>query len=362
MNNFIRYYIVPGAVIQSSVVAGGYGTGREVMEFVTRHGAWGGIVASLTAGLVFAIVIALTWELARLSRTYDYHNFTKVLLGPAWISYEMLFIASMFVVQAVIAAAAGKVLSDLLPVEPWVGVILMLVVIVVLNYFGRAVVVACMGVTAILVTLVLILFTVLAVAQQPETIANMFAASDPVGVSAMASGATFAMYNCLAIPVLLYVVIGQENRRQSFVSGLLAGLFAVIPAFLLHFAFLGNGGDLMEYPLPTYWMLKLIDIQWVTAVYLIVLFATVVQSGVGVLHGLNERVDATLVKIRGKGLSKISHAMIAGGVIAASGLLAQIGVVDLIKTGYSFIAFGLFAVYLAPLITVGAYRVFVSKA
>ena len=362
MNKFIRYYLVPGAIFQSSIIAGGYGTGREVMEYITRYGAWGGIVACLIAALVFTVVLSLTWELARLSKTYDYHSFTKVLLGPAWISYEALFITTLFLVQAVIAAAAGKVVSDLFSVGPWVGIVLMLSVIVTLNYFGRALVVACMGITSIMVTLVLVLFCVLAIAQQPEAMASLFSVSDNSTIDeAMSSGAKFAMYNCLSVPVILYAVSGQESRRQTVFAGLFGGVFAVIPAVLLHLSFLANLPDLLDYALPTYWMLKLIDMQWVTTVYLLVLFATVAQSGVGVLQGLNERIDNSLSKLRGKGLSKLSHASIAAGVVLVSGLFAQVGVVALIAHGYRYIAIGLFAVYLLPLLTVGLYRILTTK-
>lgn len=361
MNKFIRYYLVPGAIFQSSIIAGGYGTGREVMEYISRYGAWGGVVACLVAGLVFTVVLSLTWELARITKTYDYHSFTKVLLGRAWISYEALFICTLFLVQAVLAAAAGKILSDILPVDPWVGIILMLVVIVILNYFGRAVVVACMGITSVLVTVVLLVYCALAINHQPETMAVLFSVADYEGTEAMFSGAKFAMYNCLSIPVILYAVAGQESRRQTFFAGLFGGIFAMIPAVLLHLSFVGNISDLLNYDLPTYWMFKQFDMQWVTTIYLLVLFATVAQSGVGVLQGLNERIDNSLTKVRGRGLSKASHALIAAAVVLISGLFAQLGVVALIGQGYQFIAFGLFVVYLLPLLTLGLSRIIAAK-
>lgn len=357
----VRRYLVPGAVFQSSIIAGGYGTGREVMEFVSRHGALGGLAACMAAIVVFTVVLSLTYELARMFDAYDYHGFTKSLLGPAWIAYEISLLMSMVLVTAVIAAAAGQVLTDLLPVPPWVGVVLMLSVIVILNYFGRATVIMSMGVTAVLVTIVLIVYSVVAIAQQPDSIVATLRASSSVTTRAVFGGATFAMYNCLSIPVLLFAVRGQESRTQTFVSGVLGGVFAVVPAILLHLSFVGNIPDLIDNELPTYWMLKRIDIQWITTVYLIVLFATVVQSGVGVLHGLNERIDNSLMKVRGKGLSKVSQAMISGGSVVVSGLLAQIGIVALIASGYSYIALVLFFIYLLPLITLGAYRVFVAQ-
>ena len=56
-----RIYLLPGLVLQSVIVAGGYGTGREVVEYFTRHGiqtAWTGfLVAFLSFALVFCLCL-----------------------------------------------------------------------------------------------------------------------------------------------------------------------------------------------------------------------------------------------------------------------------------------------------------------
>ena len=54
MNTFIRTYIVPAAVFQSVIIGGGYGTGREVVEFITVHGPVGGLWACFATTLVFS--------------------------------------------------------------------------------------------------------------------------------------------------------------------------------------------------------------------------------------------------------------------------------------------------------------------
>ena len=45
----VQRLLIPGAVLQSVMIGGGYGTGREVVEFFTRFGALPGL-----AGLVLA--------------------------------------------------------------------------------------------------------------------------------------------------------------------------------------------------------------------------------------------------------------------------------------------------------------------
>ncbi len=57
---FFRVYIVPGAVFQSVMVGGGYGTGREIVEYFTSYGAVGGVLGLCVAYLVLATVLAAT--------------------------------------------------------------------------------------------------------------------------------------------------------------------------------------------------------------------------------------------------------------------------------------------------------------
>jgi uncharacterized membrane protein YkvI len=50
---------MPAAVFQTVIIGGGYGTGREVVEYVTKHGAWGGFIATAIIAIIFAAVLSL---------------------------------------------------------------------------------------------------------------------------------------------------------------------------------------------------------------------------------------------------------------------------------------------------------------
>ena len=46
--HFFKVYVIPGCVFQSVMVGGGYGTGREVVEYFTRFGFYGGIMGPVS--------------------------------------------------------------------------------------------------------------------------------------------------------------------------------------------------------------------------------------------------------------------------------------------------------------------------
>ena len=104
-----RIYLLPGLVLQSVIVAGGYGTGREVVEYFTRHGiqtAWTGF---LVAFLSFALVFCLCLELSRRFKVYDYRRFFHILLGRAWFLFEIVLITMFMLVLAVIGSALSLI-------------------------------------------------------------------------------------------------------------------------------------------------------------------------------------------------------------------------------------------------------------
>jgi hypothetical protein len=48
----LKRYLLPGLVIQSLVIAGGYGTGRELVEFFLSYGPLGGLLAMVAVNTV----------------------------------------------------------------------------------------------------------------------------------------------------------------------------------------------------------------------------------------------------------------------------------------------------------------------
>ena len=66
-SRWFRVYIVPGAVVQSVMVGGGYGTGRETVEYFTNFGFLGGAMGMGVAFLLIALVISLTFEFSRMN-------------------------------------------------------------------------------------------------------------------------------------------------------------------------------------------------------------------------------------------------------------------------------------------------------
>ena len=134
----LQRLLIPGAVLQSVMIGGGYGTGREVVEYFTRFGAGPGLLGLTLAGAGIAVVFALSLELARRAGAYDYRTFFKALLGRLWVSYEVLLLLLVMLVLGVISAASQGMLLRLFPgFSPGLATFLFVLATVGLLLFGR---------------------------------------------------------------------------------------------------------------------------------------------------------------------------------------------------------------------------------
>lgn len=355
MNRFIRVYLLPGAILQSVMIGGGYGTGREVVEYFTSHGTVGGLFGMLTTTVAIAIVFTVSLEISRRFRVYDYRNFFKVLLGPAWFLYEILGVVMFMLVIAVIGAAAGAILQQETGLPAMTGVVLMLVAVTLLVFFGRNLVTFVLAYWSVFLYLVFFAYLALAFGMLGDGIVSGF--GDPTGKPGwMVSGLQYTFYNVTAVPILLYSARAIKTRREAVAAGIIGALIAILPALMLHISFAARFPGILESQLPVYEMLGVLDIPALKFLYLLVLFGTFIETGAGSMQGFMERLDNWRTERRGMGFSRVTHAGIAGTSMLVAGALSHFGIIALIAQGYGTLSWGFLVLYVIPLLTVGIYR------
>jgi len=275
---------------------------------------------------------------------------------PAWFVYEILIILMFLLVLAVLASAAGNISKDSLGVPYAVGLAVMLAVIGILTFYGREVVERALTFWSAFLYCVFIAFFMLIFGSEGDAIREQVAA--PAAAAGWAtSGFKYALYNLATVPLLLYVARDFETRSESMVSGVIGAVIALLPALVFHFAFFAAYPAVLEQDIPVYWLLGTSGTTAFLVVYSVMLFGTFIETGAGLLQGINERIDAFLVERRGRGLSGASHATIAVTAVVVSALLSLLGIRDLIARGYGTMAWVFFVIYIIPLVTIGAWRI-----
>ena len=357
-SRLFRTVLMPAAIFQAVLVGPGYGSGREVIEFISRNGALGGLLALIVVAAVFAIVLTVTFEIARLFKVFDYRRFFLVLLGKYWFLFEIIFAAMLVLVLAVSVSAGGRILSDAFAVPYWAGAGLVMAGIVISNFYGRRMVEISLTYGMIAFTLVLLIYVAMVFQTHGDRVIGAVLEGE-VREGWGLNGMRFAFYNCFVIPPLLYVAREFQSRGEVVRSGMVSAVSGIIPAIIFHLTFITGMPEVLDQELPTYWMVQGLQMPLFFALFTIVLFVMIVQTGVGILQGVNERMDSFLIEIRGRSLSRRDHAIVAATTVVLSAVLSTFGVIALVAMGYGAMGWGFVLVYLLPLVTRGVWIAFI---
>lgn len=357
-SRLVKAYIIPIAAYQAVAIAGGYGTGREVVQFFSSHGAYGGLLGVAAAALILAIVTGLTFEFARLFKVYDYRSFFDKLVGPAWIFYEILYLTFFLIVLAVVASAADNILQSRLGLPENVGLLLMLSLVAVLLFFGRAVVERSLVVITTLLLGAFIYYFISVLSVDSALILDRFSSDNSTSFSWVVPALQFSMYSATVAVIVLFSTTGIETRKDAFLSGGLCGLIVMIPGFLFHVSFMGQLEGVTQANVPIYWMIDQLGIPLLLTVYIIAMFGTFLGTGLGFLQAVSDRLDTWSMNRSGASLARWKHACVAVGGLLISAILGQFGIIDLIAKGYGTLGWGFLIVFILPLVTIGAYRIF----
>jgi uncharacterized membrane protein YkvI len=350
-----RAYLLPGLVFQSVIIGGGYATGRELVEFFLPAGPLGGLLGLLVAGAAFAVVMGTAYEFARITRAHDYRTFTRALLGRAWPVYELAYLALVILILAVVGSAAGELANSALRWPAWAGTIGMMLLVGLLTFLGSSAIGSVLAGWSVLLYAVYLLLFSLTFLDHGEAIEAALHRAPERQDWALA-GIRYAAYNA-SIPAVLFCMTLLTSRRQAVGAGVMTGVIAIIPALLFYLAMLAHYPRIAAEPVPALYLMSELDVPWLEALFQLVVFGTFVETGAGVLHAINERLDVR-AKERGAGLPRGARAAVALGLLVLSVYGAtSFGIVALIARGYGLLSWTFIAVLILPLMTVGIWRI-----
>ncbi len=327
-----------------------------MVEFVSKHGPWGGLLAIGVIAITFGILLSLSFEIARKFRVYNYQELISVLLGRGWFLYQIAILIGIVITLSICASAAGTVIEDRFGVPALAGSLILLCLIIALNYQGREMVEKSMAISVAALMLLLIFLLQQTFAGHWEAITHSFAISRMEDTDWLRSGLTYGVVNAGFIPLLIYCARDIRSRAEAFTGGVFAAFVGVLPALAFHLMFMAVYPEVIDQRLPTYWMIERVTPPLVLDIFVIVLFVLIVQTGVGMLQGLIEQMDHYLA-LRNRRMGPKAHAAVAASVTLVSMALGSMGIVALVARGYTFLSVVLLLTFTLPMLTRGVYRI-----
>lgn len=363
--SWFQRLLLPPIILQSVLIGGGYATGREVVEYAGRFGSRGWFsVAVIFVG--FSVMSILCFELARVSRSYDYKRWIQQLIGPLWPLFDVLLIVMTMLVIAVMVAAAGTILKETLGVPEIVGMSVTFLAVALLNYLGESVIerFKTWGTLVLYMGYVSFAWIVLDGVSATE---GPVAGSDPSlsVATVLGAGVLYVGYNLAVYPVVLFSLHRQSTRSDTVLSGLLAGVMMTIPFVLTFLCILRleAADEVIGAEVPWLVMLEGVGGGWVVGLFGVVVGWTLVETAVGGIHALVDRVDKNMGDLPGflakrlVTLSAMQRGVLAGLVLVLAMGLSRFGIIALVATGYGLLAYGFILLLALPLLTVGIAKI-----
>ena len=202
-NSWFKKYLLPGFIFQSLVIGGGYGTGRELVEFFLLLGPKNGILGMIVSMIIWCVVLACTFELSRQFRSYDYRSFLIKILGRGWIFYEITYLIGLVLVISVLGSASGNLVMEVLNLPTIVGTIAMILMVGVLSFFGSRIIEAFLSYWSIFLYLVFIILVIWINSIYGNQISNNFSLTEE-SASWLKNGIMYAAYNVGPVAAILF--------------------------------------------------------------------------------------------------------------------------------------------------------------
>ena len=227
------------------------------------------------------------------------------------------------VIIAVMAAATGSIFEQV-SLPNILGSVVIVFLCGLLNFKGSKVIEKFESVGTVLLYGGYILFTIIVLVKKGGNIPQVFAAMDTSAVGGSVTlplciwtGILYVAYNINAIPMGMFSLTRQTKRKETLVSGIIAGLLMVIPWFLSYFAMMCFYGDtsIVGADVATPWMEMIKAVNGgpvLLGLFSLVMGWTLVETATGCIHMIIDRFDVALAERGNAKMSDRKRGLITG--------------------------------------------------
>jgi uncharacterized membrane protein YkvI len=349
----ILRYVVPGLVIQAVLVGGGYATGRELVEFFVSKGPATALAGLAFTALFFSAGTMVAFELARRYRAFDYKSFCRIFLGRFWVLFEIGYYALLLLVLSVVSSAAGKLLVQMFGLPEIVNSILFMSAVAFVVFFGNSLIEKVISVWSMVFYATYGSMFALVVWKFGPQLHAALGATPLDWAEALRDSFSYLGYNIVIVPILIFVARNLESRPQAFVAGALAGPLILLPGLASLFALSAFYPGILTEPLPIAAVLSRVASPTLTLCVEVVIMGAFIKTGVGLLHGLNERF-ARAAADRGRDMPSYLRPVLSLGIMVTAIFVASsVGIINLIGQGYRYSSYFFLVVFFIPLMIRG---------
>jgi putative CocE/NonD family hydrolase len=347
--------IVPGLVIMAVMVGGGYATGRELVEFFISKGPLTALAGLALTAFWISTAAMVSFELARRYQAFDYRSFCRIFIGPFSALFEVGYYALLLLVLSVVSAAAGKLLAEMAGLPEVANSILFMAAVAFVVYFGNSFIEKVISIWSMIFYATYGSMFALVLWKFGPQLRSALNAAPLDWLEALKDSLSYTGYNVVVVPVLIFVARNLETRPQALAAGAMAGPLILLPGFASLLALSAFYPQILGDPLPISRVLREIGSPTLRMCVQLVILGAFIKTGVGLLHGLNERVARAIVD-RGRAMPRGARPLLALGIMVVAVFVASsVGIINLIGQGYRYSSYFFLVVFFFPLMLRGLW-------
>ena len=348
----------------------GVASGTQLNQYYVGFGI-PGIIMTLVAMALLGFALYCSMEFSRIYKAYDYESWVTKLFNNKYV--VILFDVSFFV--TIISAAGGSLnaiatlLQDFWGINYWLGVGIVIVVSMLLCAFGAELVRKSSAYMMFVVVGVLLLIMALVIAagdadlkgaveNQAANLGADMSASN--WLKALWQAIIYGSFQATIVANIASVADTLPDRRESrraAITGYIAntGLLLVLCMMLFSFT---NVYAVTNEDLPFYSILARLNMDWLTTVYIIVVFIAVISTVVGFAFAGVARFGKYY---RPAGRKHLAHplrdALFVLVLLAACAAISQVGIMNIVKYGYQLLGYINLFVIVLPALIIGGRKI-----
>lgn len=350
---------------------GGFASGAQLYQYFINYGIWA-LVMPLLAQFLLSLFYWYGMRYAYRHKTYDYKSFSDSFYGKYKVVfsnlYEIEYLVMVCMAPAVAFATGGSTLQALTGMPYLLCTLIIGVFIFIITLFGTELVRKCSSVLSILIIVGLFIVLVPNIIAQWDTItasiSRMAAGEVPVGSqesggfgSALWGGFVYGIFQITAIGLMYQHTRKLENEKE--VGRSMIYMF-IVDVIVMGIAILGLTAiaflpELADYSIPMLLLVQTgVGAKVLTPIISLLIILGAVSTGVNMIAGIVERTVNQLERRKEADAAAKTHRR--NSVIAAFGftllafLIAQFGLIPLVKKGYSYIGYATMFVIGIPFI------------
>ena len=118
----------------------------------------------------------------------------------------------------------------------------------------------------------------------------------------------------------------------------------------------GHYPQVLAREVPANYMLELIGSRSFQIVFQVVLFGTLIETGTGLIHAVNERIASVFAE-RNRMMPTSLRPITATALLALAAAMARFGLTDLIAQGYGKLTWAFLFIFVIPILTWGVWMI-----